>query len=271
MSEPIIIKDSHFFLSTGQEIDSIANPLKEHLGVSSLVYQRNYNDGSEIRLTNQPTWTKEFYKQGYYHVSGFEKHPSQYQSGIAVWSSLTHHQPILAAARQFNIDHGITLLQKTADGIEYFFLGSTSDKPQVTNLLLNNLEFLHRFTAYFKEQAAPLLKKAYENRVIIPQKYLAVSSDEQGIPSVQNLKKIDVKNILKVKRFQIDNNLTLSAREISCAKLLLQGKSARLIGEELFLSPRTVETYLQQLKDKLHCQSKVELINTLIELNIQLL
>lgn len=271
MSDSIKIKDSHFFLTSHQEVDAIVHPLKEHFGVTSVVYQSNFNDGSELRLSNQPAWVKHFFEQGYYRISGFEKHPDQYSSGISIWSSLTHHQPILSAAREFNIDHGMTLIQKNPNGIDYFFLGTTSDKPYVTNLLLNNIEFLTRFTAYFKEQAAPLIKKSYENRLVIPKKYTQVCSHELGIPNQQTLQPLNPKKIFKVKKFHLDNNVTLTEREVACAKLLLQGKSARLIAAELFLSQRTVETHLQNLKNKLHCQSKAELISCLINFKIHLL
>jgi DNA-binding CsgD family transcriptional regulator len=271
MSDVIRIKDSHYFLTSASDVDTILHPLKTHLGVTSLVYQRNFTNGTEIRLSNQPAWIKHFFDQGYYRVSGFEKHPDYYQSGFLVWSSLTHHQPILNAAREFNIDHGMTLMQKTSDGVEYFFLGTTPDKPYVINLLLHNLEFLNRFTAYFKEQAATLIKKARENCILIPKKYEQVATSELGIPYQNTLQPLNPKKILKVKKFHFDNKKTLSEREITCAKLLLQGKSARMIAEELFLSPRTVETHLQHVKEKLNRHSKSELIAELIELKIHLL
>ena len=37
-------------LAASREVEEIARPLKEHFGVTSLVYGKNYNDGSEIRL-----------------------------------------------------------------------------------------------------------------------------------------------------------------------------------------------------------------------------
>lgn len=68
------------------------------------------------------------------------------------------------------------------------------------------------------------------------------------------------------KKLHLNNGISLSARELACAKLLLQGKSARLIAQALFLSPRTVETHLKHLKEKLHCHTKTELIGKINEL-----
>ena len=68
------------------------------------------------------------------------------------------------------------------------------------------------------------------------------------------------------KKLHLNDGITLTARELACAKLLLQGKSARLIAEALFLSPRTVETHLKNLKEKLQCHTKTELISKINEL-----
>ena len=269
MPKTTTLNDNHVTLSSSAEIDAIISPLKQHLGVTSLVYHHSFNNGSEIRLTNQPQWVKHFHEQGLYRVSGFEKKPSEYQSGFVVWSSLTHHSPILNEARIFNIDHGITIMNKTTEGCEFFFIGTTPDKPYVTNLLLNNMDFLHRFILYFKEQANPLIQQARANSILIPDKFATVNSEEQGIP--YHSLAFNFNHVLKIKRFHLDNNITLTEREVACAKLLLQGKSARSIAETLFISPRTVETHLQHIKEKLNCQTKEDLTSALISHKIHLL
>lgn len=64
----------------------------------------------------------------------------------------------------------------------------------------------------------------------------------------------------------IKNKLTektrqfISLRESECLFHLIRGKSARETGYALNLSQRTVEFYLNSLKDKLNCRKKSELI-----------
>lgn len=59
-------------------------------------------------------------------------------------------------------------------------------------------------------------------------------------------------------RKQVD---LLSARECECLKQLLLGKTAAEIGQSFYLSPRTIESYLENLKEKLSCHSKRELFS----------
>jgi DNA-binding CsgD family transcriptional regulator/predicted SnoaL-like aldol condensation-catalyzing enzyme len=54
---------------------------------------------------------------------------------------------------------------------------------------------------------------------------------------------------------------SLSDREVDCLQQLLLGKTAIEIGQFLHLSPRTVESYLENLKEKLSCDSKRELFS----------
>ena len=64
------------------------------------------------------------------------------------------------------------------------------------------------------------------------------------------------------------SDITLSAREKQCALLLSEGKSAREIGMELNISPRTAEIYISRLKQKFNAKNKTHLVKRLIEAGI---
>ena len=61
-------------------------------------------------------------------------------------------------------------------------------------------------------------------------------------------------------------NVELTERQLQCAEYLLQGKTAREMAELLGLSRRTVEYYLCNVKSKLECKNKAELILTISNL-----
>lgn len=54
----------------------------------------------------------------------------------------------------------------------------------------------------------------------------------------------------------------LTKRERECLKLLLQGKTSKETSAALELSPRTVESYFENMKKKLKCYNKGELFTT---------
>lgn len=65
----------------------------------------------------------------------------------------------------------------------------------------------------------------------------------------------------KIQRFLPWHGETyFTAREAQCMWMLLQGKTMKNIALELCLSPRTIEYYLKNLKSKVGCRTKYELI-----------
>lgn len=57
----------------------------------------------------------------------------------------------------------------------------------------------------------------------------------------------------------------LSRRQSQCLYYLLRGKSAAAIAKMLGLSPKTVEYYIEEIKNKMACRSKSEIIEESIE------
>lgn len=56
------------------------------------------------------------------------------------------------------------------------------------------------------------------------------------------------------------NRYALSRRELQCMFYILRGKSNKQIAEALKLSKRTIDFYMENIKNKFGCQSKNELI-----------
>lgn len=58
----------------------------------------------------------------------------------------------------------------------------------------------------------------------------------------------------------LNKNVVFSKREVECIKYLHQGYSTKQIARELNLSPRTVEEYITNIKIKLGCKSRLEIV-----------
>jgi DNA-binding CsgD family transcriptional regulator len=64
------------------------------------------------------------------------------------------------------------------------------------------------------------------------------------------------------------NSINLSKRESECLFYTLHGYTVKMIAKVLKISPRTAEGYIDNLKNKLGCNNKKELIELSIELGI---
>jgi DNA-binding CsgD family transcriptional regulator len=56
------------------------------------------------------------------------------------------------------------------------------------------------------------------------------------------------------------NKYKLTIRECECVFLLIRGKSAKEIGALLSLSKRTIESYIENIKNKMDCKNKADIL-----------
>jgi DNA-binding CsgD family transcriptional regulator len=55
----------------------------------------------------------------------------------------------------------------------------------------------------------------------------------------------------------------LTKREQECLQHLMSGKSAKISGDEMGISSRTVEFHINNIKAKIGCRTKLEVLNIL--------
>lgn len=56
-----------------------------------------------------------------------------------------------------------------------------------------------------------------------------------------------------------------TTREAQCMVLVMQGYTLKEIGQRLILSPRTIECYVRNMRSKLGCRSRANLIRAILE------
>jgi DNA-binding CsgD family transcriptional regulator len=252
-----------------EEIKQICKPLEEHFGLTSFVYRKNYTDGTEINIANQPEWVEHFYSNNdLLKKSVFDKHPDNYQSGFVLWSQLEGHQEILARAKAFHIDHGVTIVKKVADGVELCYFGTRESNPEVVNYYLNNIDLLERFILYFKAQAAEVIKSAERQKIIVLEnKYELVDILEKDIEAIRpSITREDFIKATQLKKYHLDgefHGIVLTAREMDVIRCLLKGMTSEETGKDIFLSARTVEDYLAEIRAKFDVKNKSQLIKKL--------
>lgn len=78
------------------------------------------------------------------------------------------------------------------------------------------------------------------------------TSNEQNYNNKFDIQKIDIQTKLKI-----------SNRQAECIYYLIRGKNMKQIAKALNLSPRTIEYYILNLKQKFNCRNRSELIDKL--------
>ncbi|HVV68177.1 MAG TPA: helix-turn-helix transcriptional regulator [Gammaproteobacteria bacterium] len=121
---------------------------------------------------------------------------------------------------------------------------------------LNHIDLLEKFIIYFKEKAAHLINTAEQSPIIIMDKLV------KDIPPAP-LNKIQLDRDRFMQQVISADLIQFSAREYDCIKWFKQGYSLKMIANELNISPRTVETHFEHIKQKAQCHTRSELVKYL--------
>jgi len=248
----------HIFLTPTDEIAKLSTPLT-NVGLSYFSYDKSYSNGLQLRLTNHPNWTEHFYKSELYKHDIFERCPEQFCSGHVFWSWL-NRDPVFTEASKYNIESGITIIEKSSQSCAFYHFGTTKNNPAFPKHLMKNLSFLYRFIDSFQEKAAHLIKQSEKGSSTTNHKSL-LHRDQFALPHdskqfIDFLKKTEIRRLYLGEQF---DNTYLTRREIDIVRLLIEGNKPVAISKELCLSQRTLEVHISHIKDKLNCNTLFEL------------
>jgi DNA-binding CsgD family transcriptional regulator len=245
------LESNHISLTSATDIEEIITPLKKY-GIIFFMYVRSYTDGSRIRLSTHPHHLKAWYENKWYRDGNIDAHPKLYADQFALHSTLPNQNPIQWVQEHFAIAHGIYLIRPNDGFTEFFNFASTPENHNIINFYLNNIDFLKKFSDFFKDKAQAIIKQSEQYKIITPFHDIAIKPCQS----------VDLTQIeLAAKKIKI------TSRQSECINLLLKGATAKEIAKRLKLSNRTIESYIDNLKTKFHAHNKTDLIIRLLDAN----
>lgn len=282
----IFLVDHHFLKQRGlmSQIHQLLRDLGKHadavkqctqpltyLGITCFYYVHIKNNGDYRLLTDSPHIDEYYFDEKLYIKDPYIRHPSNYQTGFFLFEQNQKEefdQSLAYLVNNFQITPLIGFCQRNKDSVEFYgFWGRSDHSCTFSQVYLNYSNLLKIFTTYFKEKCRQILESD-----TVP--YLSLSDlfGTEFVSSHGHKTKNDLDAICKYLREvgfsnEIDKVNLLSHQERECVKLLLKGKSAKETASSLELSFRTVEHYLDNVKNKFNCQYKNEIFAAAEKLN----
>lgn len=238
-------------------------PLVNHLGVSQFCYYKITDSGLFVFLSFRPDWEEYCFAEKLYLFDPTIRHPKFCDSGIidvrAIKDETWWNKVNQVASNKFNINYRLALRNKIANGVEIFAFALNSADPFQHVALMNEIPLLHLFIQRFRDKFSSLQLTLEDNFVDMAS--LLGPSFYQDTALVPKF--VQREQFLKEMGIEIPK---LTFRELEIARQLPKGYTASQIGNELFISTRTVEHHLERIKDKFCCSSKSDLIQRVQEL-----
>ena len=265
---------NHFALTSANEVNDICRPLKD-IGITYFNYLKIYKDGSRELLTNNAPWIDHFYKNALYLTAGVVDVEHLLPKGYFLWSELDLNDPAYSQGQEsFNIDNGVSFVIKR-DEITYLYIfASTKDNMHINNFYIRNVDLFRRFIQYFHDRGSDLIKQAKSNKIVLPQQQIINSNRLKNIEIPSNVRRSFYTKMDKFYLLDVSDDLYLTPKQAEVATYLVVGATAKQCARQLGISYRTVETYIEEIKQKIFQflginLSKGELAEFLIKTGIQ--
>lgn len=241
------------------QIRSLMTPLFDAFGMSHFSYFFVTSEGLSACLGTNPEWMEFYLHNNLFLHNPFLRNPRLIPEGVFFTQSIEDpgYRESKKYAKNFGVEDSLLLTFKEEGVLEGFSFGLSKHDKNYT-LFTNEVPLLKRFCKEFKKRAERSLQEL--EPVDVLQFIGNAFYKKQDWFSLHENKR---KNLLVRLNFKMPD---LSSREKEVLSLYLQGETARSIAERLLLSSRTVESYLENIKNKLNCYQKTELLKRAQEL-----
>lgn len=245
------------------KICKVTRPLHERLGVVYFTYHKIDLDGRYTVLVDRPDWAEHYVEHEFYKEDPFLRHPSMYSSGFTMMNnqgSQNYQDTVIAIGKNvFNLESCVMLIEKEDDHVEFFGFSIGPDCTRLQNVYLNHKNLLRSFATHFKKELrSPLEKMEEEADTLISLKGDDYFNKELISPELSLEDQLSL-----YEEFGNSDEIALaeklSKREKQCLSHMLTGCSAKETAALLKLSPRTIESYFENIKNKLACNHKSDL------------
>jgi DNA-binding CsgD family transcriptional regulator len=239
---------SRLILKKERSIKSICAPLRDCLDIPLFCYGRVSTSGGFVNLSNCPDELEVYYSMELFLGDPFLVHPHLVRSGFLLMPTAYNPEYMQKILVKSNMDSVLLILKRSEDCSEMFYFGL---KIGQATSLFSCLDLLDSFTRYFRREAAPIIERAIREQF---NAQLIRKSAFLQTPEIPLARKNP-----KIEQF-LNHIFPLSERERQCLNLFKEGKTAQMTGAILGLSQRTVEHYFDNIKNKLGCASKTDLL-----------
>jgi len=255
----MLLPDNHPSLSKCTDVKSIFSALMGNTEISFFDYGKFYDNGKCLFLPTQANIVKCLFKH-------------EWQPTIPEYLTTQESIYYIRPKKDFNFGllheiesryNLVTMLDIIKRGVGYYelfcFGFSNTDIDRNINFCLNQKDPIERFTKDFKKTASSIIEPLEDHLIWVPDH---MRSNVRGFTKYPRTTE---------KPFRFNStvlNITFTERQIECLYYLSLGYSAKDIANILDISHRTIESFINQIKFKLHCTRKHEIIKFINENNL---
>lgn len=272
-----------------KSIHKYCQPLFRTLNFTAFSYALISKDGRNFVLCSNPEHYERYYLDGVFIKDPCCNRAQTHLQNVNVWAAILNRndpEQLSVYEQQIkdNMYNGICIKVNTDFGYETYDFATNIKDSAILNKWLSHLHLLKTFIAAFKLKYDKIIEKNRDNFIFLPdyigedffsEPNIIVTATEEmtneayeayPVPanySIEFATKIHSSVTERGKHSLLisGQEIILTQREYDCLACVLAGKTAKETADELLLSYRTVENYLETVKQKTSSRSKLELLS----------
>lgn len=251
----------HPALNFTQEISDICKPL-HNLGITYFAHVHIDKEGNFSALNNNPKFI-ELYMNNKYYNADIHTADNKKFGNYVIWDALElrgKSKKMDCDAGKFGVKHPFTIIERSENSRDFYHFANNYESKAINQVYITNLDLLKKFVLYFKDSISQSksLSSAYDIKFELDKNVIGYTLENDMNFENLNVNRAAFLQDINQSFHTIDDFPPQQAR---CLKLLLEGKTAKEIANQLNLSRRSVEHYIQAIRKKLNCKNKIELFN----------
>ena len=264
---------TNLMLESASIMEDICSDLKR-LGITFFGHTRIFNDGTRIDLNTDPSMTEEFYygKDKVYEFYTPDFKPKTKEEEIIFLDNVGDNLSLKFLRENYNIDHMLVKIDRRESYCDIWNFGTERDNKDIAEFYCSNINLLTLFTFFYRDKCRDLIRQCENDRIII-EEIIPVTDLDQGDEHEHYVLIEEIRNSLysAINRYYINNNSDehhLTKAEIECCRWIYQGKTAEEIAIIVNRSKKTIEKHIENIRAKLNCYNKSQLIKTIKQFGI---
>ena len=265
----IILPKDHLSLTSSKDIFEISQILKPY-GIENFAYCRYFLDHTAYVFNSHAQSHEHHLKQGYIFCPQIPKDikTNKFYCLPGIESSYEYIQAMYDHQNYFNLGNFFCMFEKYADHFDAYLFSAKPNNHAMINFYLNNLDFLENFKFYFKEKAKKLIIKLEKNKLLVPEPMRPLIN--RWKPAAVNNKHV-LLTAIEPKQYFLNNHgidTKITRNELAVIRHWALGNTIKEIAKIIEISPRTVETYLNNVRQKMLLEKKTDITRVLLENNL---
>ena len=250
---------SHSYVVGASKLQEFCHDLFKCTPITFFEPYKIFNNNEYCGLMSDGDWAEYFLNAGYQN-SGIAKYQQEYlKSDYTLWS-ISQMFNIGDCAKNMRSDcikndygNGITLIERYPEHTQLYYFAARTEDACSNEFFINNLGLLNKFIIHFEEQCRQdkFLLQTYLKKYLCQNEIeqVPVTSDAEFTPHFR-----------RIHFHSKTGDFYLTAAEFKCLQLVVYGFTIKQIAKIFNLSYRTIESHLQNAKDKAGCTTLRQLI-----------